>query len=65
MKIQQVSETISLLINEIVELRKEKSKGYCIDIEAKNSKACDKKCVECKQKFFKNMEEYLNNKYNI
>lgn len=65
MKIEQIRENISLLINEIVSLRKERDKCYCVDVESMNNGTCIDDCDKCKEQYYKNMEEYLNNKYNV
>lgn len=65
MKIEQIRENISLLINEIVSLRKERDSCYCVDVESMNNGTCIGDCNKCQQQHYKNMEEYLNNKYNV
>ena len=65
MKIEQIRENISLLISEIVSLRKERDSCYCVDVEPMNNGTCIGDCVKCKEQYYKNMEEYLNNKYNV
>lgn len=65
MKIEQIRENISLLISEIVSLRKERDSCYCVDVESMNNGTCIGDCDKCQQQYYKNMEEYLNNKYNV
>ena len=65
MKIEQIRENISLLISEIVSLRKERDSCYCVDVESMNNGTCNADCDKCHQQYYKNMEEYLNNKYNV
>ena len=65
MKIGQIRENISLLISEIVSLRKERDSCYCVDVESMDNETCSGDCDKCKQQYYKNMEEYLNNKYNV
>lgn len=65
MKIEQIRENISLLISEIVSLRKERDKCYCVDVESMNNGTCIGDCDKCQQQYYKDLEEYLNNKYNV
>ena len=65
MQIEQIRENISLLINEIVSLRKERDSCYCVDVKSMNNGTCIDDCDKCKEQYYKNMEEYLNNKYNV
>lgn len=65
MKIEQIRENISLLISEIVSLRKEKDKCYCVNADSMNNGTCIDDCDKCKEQYYKNMEKYLNNKYNV
>ena len=65
MNIEQVRENISLLISEIVSLRKERDNYCCVDVESMYNETCSGDCIKCKEQYYKNMEEHLNNKYNV
>lgn len=65
MKIEQIRENISLLISEIVSLRKERDKYYCVHADSMNNGTCIGDCDKCQQQYYKDLEEYLNNKYNV
>ena len=65
MKIENVRENISSLIDEIVDLRKERDSGYCCDVYSMENNICDGECNKCKNIHYENMREYLNNKYNV
>ena len=65
MKIEQIRENISLLINEIVSLRKERDSCYCVNADSMNNGTCSCDCDKCQQQYYKDLEEYLNNKYNV
>ena len=58
MKIEQIRENISLLISEIVSLRKERDSCYCVDEEPMNNGTSIGDSVKCKEQYYKNMEEY-------
>lgn len=64
-KLAQANDNISMLISEIVSLKEARDSEKCCDVEAMESHTCDSKCEECKQRFYENMEEYLNNKYQV
>ena len=65
MKIEQIRENISLLISEIVSLRKERDSYYCVDVKSMYNETCSGDCIKCKEQYYKDLEEYLNSKYNV
>ena len=63
--IEQIRENISILISEIISIRKERDKDYCVKPEAMYNKTCNYGCDKCKIEYYKNMEKYLNGEFNI
>ena len=53
MKIEQIRENISLLISEIVSLRKERDSCYCVDVESMNNGTCIGDCDKCQNSIIK------------
>lgn len=68
-KLKQANDNIVLLISEIVRLRKENNKGYCVDTKAQqyamDNKTSCYNCDECSRLHYENMWEYLINKYTV
>ena len=63
--IEQIRENISILISEIISMRKERDKDCCVKPEAMYNKTCNCDCDKCKIEYYKNMEKYLNDEFNI
>jgi hypothetical protein len=66
-KLKKVNENIEILINEIIKLRKERDKSYCVYPQEKfdNENFCESKCDECKIKYYEDMKEYLLEEYQV
>nr|DAH73462.1 MAG TPA: hypothetical protein [Caudoviricetes sp.] len=66
-KLKQANDNMEILVKEIVKLRKERDRSYCVHPQEKfdNENFCDNNCDECQIKYYENMKEYLLKKYQV
>lgn len=66
-ELKQANENIKILVSEVVKLRKERDRSYCVHPQEKydNEDYCEGNCDECKKKFYKGMEDYLLKEYQV
>lgn len=65
-KLEKANNNISILIDEIVSLKQE-NRMYCCHPQEKfdNKNFCENDCDNCKEKYYEEMRERLNNKYQV
>lgn len=62
---EELNKGIEELVYEVVRLRKELKKGYCVDAEKYRNKECDGDCEKCEEKYYRDMYNWLINHYSV
>lgn len=63
-KLDKANRNISTLITEIVRLKRDEGKGFC-KFPQKQLDGCNNNCDECRDLYFNELEQYLNNEFLV
>ena len=64
MKLETANRNIHFLSEKVVELVRQRDKGYCCDC-IKMTNGCDSNCEKCKDEYYKKMSEDIYNSLKV